>query len=63
MIGNSHTHCLWQVGRTYTLIEAAPEPSAVIDAVRRGRVHLITTPLSWVDMARFVSESRSSVQL
>ncbi len=63
VIGNSDTHFLWQIGRTFTLIDAAPEPAAVIDAVRHGRVRLITTPLSWVDVARFLIESHSTAQM
>ena len=57
VVGNSDTHFLWQLGRTYTLIDAAPEPAAVIDALRHGRVQLVTQPLSWVHVARFVAGS------
>ncbi|MFI5396196.1 MAG: PHP domain-containing protein [Candidatus Binatia bacterium] len=59
VIGNSDTHFLWQVGRTFTLIDARPESAAVLEAVRRGRVQLVTQPLSWVNLVRFVVESRS----
>jgi predicted metal-dependent phosphoesterase TrpH len=63
VIGNSDTHFLWQMGRTFTLIDARPEPDAVLEAVRRGRVQLVTQPLSWVDMVRFVVASQSTVGL
>ncbi len=63
VIGNSDTHFLWQMGRTYTLIDAAPEPAAVMEAVRLGRVRLMTTPLSWVDVLRFVVASHSTAQM
>jgi len=62
VVGNSDTHFLWQLGRTYTLIDAAPEPAAVLEAVRRGRVRLVTQPLSWVHLMRFILESHSTVR-
>jgi len=61
VVGNSDTHFMWQLGRTYTLIDAAPEPAAVLEAVRRARVQLATQPLSWVHLVRFVVESHSTV--
>jgi predicted metal-dependent phosphoesterase TrpH len=62
VVGNSDTHFLWQMGRTCTLIDAPPEPAAVIEAIRQGRVQLVTRPLSWVHLARFVVQSRSTVK-
>ena len=61
VVGNSDTHFLWQVGHTYTLIDAAPEPAAVLEAIRGGRVRLVTRPLSWAQLVRFVVESHSTV--
>jgi predicted metal-dependent phosphoesterase TrpH len=61
VVGNSDTHFLWQLGRTYTLIDAAPEIGAVVDALRHRRVQLVTQPLSWVQLARFLLQSRSTV--
>jgi predicted metal-dependent phosphoesterase TrpH len=57
VIGNTDTHFLWQLGHTYTLIDARPEPAAVIDAIRHGRVQLVTQPLSWRHIVRFVVAS------
>ena len=57
VVGNSDTHFLWQLGRTYTVIDATPEPTAVIEALRHGRVQLVTQPLSWLHVARFVTRS------
>jgi predicted metal-dependent phosphoesterase TrpH len=62
VVGNSDTHFLWQMGHTYTFIDAAPEPMAVLEAIRGGRVRLVTRPLSWVQLVRFIAESRSTVQ-
>lgn len=57
VVGNTDTHFLWQLGRTYTLIDAAPEPTALIDALRHGRVQLVTQPLTWVHVVSFVTRS------
>ena len=63
VVGNTDTHFLWQLGRTYTLIDAAPEPTAVIDALRHGRVHLVTQPLTWVQVVSFVTRSGGTVDV
>ncbi len=63
VVGNSDTHFLWQMGRTYTLIDAAPEPAAVLAAIRGGRVQVVSQPLSWVHLVRFILESHSTAQL
>jgi PHP domain-containing protein len=60
VVGNSDTHFLWQLGRTYTEIDAPPDCGAIIEAVRHGRVRLVTQPLSWVDVVRFVVRSHST---
>jgi predicted metal-dependent phosphoesterase TrpH len=54
VVGNTDTHFLWQLGRTYTLIDAPPEPGALIEALRHRRVQLVTRPLSWRHVVRFV---------
>lgn len=60
VVGNTDTHFLWQLGRTFTLVDAAPEPAAVVEAIRCGRVQLVTQPLSWVHLMRFLVGSRST---
>ncbi len=61
VVGNSDTHFLWQMGRTFTLIDAPPEPAAVLEAIRHGRVQLVTRPLSWVHLVRFITGSHSTL--
>lgn len=46
MVGNGDVHLLEQLGSTYSLIEAAPTPDAICEAVRLGRVSVRSTPLS-----------------
>jgi predicted metal-dependent phosphoesterase TrpH len=60
VIGNSDTHFLWQLGRTFTLIDAPPERAAVIEAIRHGRVQLVTEPLSWVQVVRFIAAAHAT---
>jgi predicted metal-dependent phosphoesterase TrpH len=60
VVGNSDTHFLWQMGRTWTAIDAPPEPAAVIAAIRAGRVRLVTRPLSWTQMVRFTVQARGT---
>jgi predicted metal-dependent phosphoesterase TrpH len=44
IVGNSDLHDLRQLGRTYSLIDAPRDPSAICDAIRAGRVALRTQP-------------------
>lgn len=46
LVGNSDVHTLAQLGTTYTLVDALPEPDAICQAIREGRVELRTQPLS-----------------
>ncbi len=59
VVGNTDTHFLWQLGYTFSWIDAPPEKSAVIEAIRQGRVRLETRPLRWHDIVRFIYESES----
>jgi predicted metal-dependent phosphoesterase TrpH len=61
VVGNSDTHFLWQLGRTFTLIDAPATPAAVLEAIRCGRVQLVTQPLSWVEIVRFFVESKTTL--
>jgi len=63
VVGNSDTHFIWQPGRTFTWIDAPPERSAVLDAIRHGRVRLETRPLGWRQVMQFVHESQSAVNV
>ena len=52
LVGNSDVHSLAQLGTTYTLVEAAPDPDAICQAIREGKIELRTQPLSTVLAAR-----------
>ena len=47
MVGNGDVHRLEQLGTTYSLVDADPNPASICAAVAAGRVELVTTPLSW----------------
>jgi predicted metal-dependent phosphoesterase TrpH len=68
LVGNSDVHQLSQLGCTFTMIQAEKTVDSVIEAIRRGRVRLVTKPLSayfvssWLagNLARKVSHSLRS---
>lgn len=52
LVGNSDCHNLWQLGFTYTLVEAEKSIPSIVSAVKGGKTEVVTTPLpAWV-MAR-----------
>jgi predicted metal-dependent phosphoesterase TrpH len=51
LVGNSDLHDIRQLGRTYSLVDAAPDPSAICEAVRAGRVEVVTSPVPYAELA------------
>jgi predicted metal-dependent phosphoesterase TrpH len=51
IVANADVHRLKQLGRTFSLVDAAPEPNAICEAIRGGRVEVQTRPLSLVEAA------------
>jgi len=45
LVGNTDLHVLAQMGTTFTLVDAEPDPDAICEAVRAGRTDVRTTPL------------------
>jgi predicted metal-dependent phosphoesterase TrpH len=52
LVGNSDLHDLRQLGRTYSLVDAASDPASICDAIRRGRVTLHTEPVPLVELVQ-----------
>jgi predicted metal-dependent phosphoesterase TrpH len=52
LVGSSDCHNIWQVGYTYSLVEAEKNVSSIIAAVKKGCVEVVTTPLSMGSMFR-----------
>lgn len=46
IIANSDAHNLWQIGKTYSLIEAKKDIPSIIEAVKEGRLEIRTSPFS-----------------
>jgi predicted metal-dependent phosphoesterase TrpH len=46
LVGNTDLHRLDQLGTTYSLVDADPDPDAICEAIRGGRVEVRTEPLS-----------------
>jgi predicted metal-dependent phosphoesterase TrpH len=51
IVANADVHRLQQLGRTFSLVDAAPEPDAICAAIRAGRVEIQTSPLSVIEAA------------
>ena len=45
IVGNTDLHLLEQLGTTYSLVDAAPDPDSICEAIRAGRVEVRSTPL------------------
>jgi predicted metal-dependent phosphoesterase TrpH len=54
VVGNCDVHRLRQLGTTYSLVDADPDPDAICQAIVAGRVQVESRPLSWIDAARVV---------
>jgi predicted metal-dependent phosphoesterase TrpH len=55
VVGNGDVHRLRQLGTTYSLVDAAPDPDAICAAIAAGRVQVESQPLSCVDAALILS--------
>jgi predicted metal-dependent phosphoesterase TrpH len=56
VVGNGDIHRLYQLGTCYSLIDAAPDPDAICDAVRNGKVVVEAEPLSIGQAARTMTD-------
>jgi predicted metal-dependent phosphoesterase TrpH len=52
LVGSSDCHNIWQVGYTYSLVEAEKNIPSIIAAVKQGKVEVVTTPLPLATMVR-----------
>jgi predicted metal-dependent phosphoesterase TrpH len=56
MVGNGDVHTLRQLGTTYSLIDAPPDPDAICAAILAGRVQVKARPLAWSEAAGIMAE-------
>lgn len=52
LVGCSDCHNIWQVGSTYTLVEAEKNIPSIIAAIKGGKAEVVTSPLSLGMMMR-----------
>jgi predicted metal-dependent phosphoesterase TrpH len=55
VVANTDVHRLWQLGRTYSLVDAAPSPDAICSAIRAGKVEIRTAPMATWRAATYLS--------
>lgn len=55
IVANTDVHRLWQLGRTYSLVDAAPNADAICTAIRTGNVEIRTAPMSAWRAAAYLS--------
>jgi predicted metal-dependent phosphoesterase TrpH len=53
LVGNSDAHQLWQLGRTFSWIYAAPGTESILRAIKQGRVRVESRALSYAQVARW----------
>jgi predicted metal-dependent phosphoesterase TrpH len=56
MVGNGDVHALWQMGTTYSLVDAEREPDAICAAIRAGAVTVEARPLSTREAAASIAD-------
>ncbi len=44
LVGCSDSHTVRQIGRTCSIVEAEPEPEAIIQAIKEGNIEVMTKP-------------------
>ena len=54
VVGNGDVHRLYQLGKTFSLVDAAPAADAICEAVRLGRVQLRTEPIPVAEAAIYM---------
>ena len=47
LVGNGDIHRLGQLGTTWSLVDAEPDPDAICAAIKAGRVDVRTEPVSF----------------
>lgn len=56
IVGNGDIHRLRQLGMTYSLIDAAPDPDSICDAIRDNRVSIVAQPHTFATAAGVIAE-------
>lgn len=55
LIGTSDCHFLWEFGTTYSFVDAEKNIPSIIDAVKKGKIRLVSSPLSFALSLRLLA--------
>jgi predicted metal-dependent phosphoesterase TrpH len=56
LVGNCDVHRLHQLGTTCSFVDAEPDPDAICEAIKSGRVRIEHRPLDWITAIRTMGE-------
>jgi predicted metal-dependent phosphoesterase TrpH len=56
VVGSGDVHRLEQLGTTYSLVDADPDPASICDAIAAGRVRFVATPHSTFTAVRLMAD-------
>jgi predicted metal-dependent phosphoesterase TrpH len=56
LVGSGDVHRLEQLGPTYSLVDADPNPASICDAIAAGRVRVVATPHSTLTAVRLMAD-------
>jgi predicted metal-dependent phosphoesterase TrpH len=56
IVGNGDVHRLRQLGTTFSYVDAPPDPDAICEAVRQGRVTAECRPIGWIKAAGVMAD-------
>ena len=71
LVGNTDLHLLYQLGTTYSLVDAPADADAICEAIRAGRVELRSSPLpiwraawifAWMVVAGVIGKIRLKIR-
>ena len=60
LVGDCDVHRLYQLGTTYSIVDAEPHPDAICEAIAAGRVRVESRPLSWLEVGRTLASMVAS---
>jgi len=55
LVACSDAHNLWQLGTTFTLVEAEPSVEGIVQAIKENRIKIRSRPISLLTMARIMT--------
>ncbi|RJP80608.1 MAG: PHP domain-containing protein [Candidatus Zixiibacteriota bacterium] len=60
LVGGSDTHRLHQLGKTYSMIQAEPDLESIFEAIRGGRVRVVSRPFQAHEAVQLAATLRMS---